>query len=242
MSIQLIWQLENFGIGNLARIKAQRAGVEGHHRPPQYPGHGGCRGDPGPGASPVGGGPGLQADRALRTGIITFNGTSKAWGRPGGSANVLVLISRPQEAVYSLELLNVAFDEYFSTVADYNRAQFELFHALGYPAREIAGSSPRRSPAGEHGAAGIPASGGQRAAAGHPLKIPLRRSDLQGRTAPGESCPRSIEGPHCGRRLSTRLRGPLDFSLVATTGTLAHRPWRRRVSVLLQRASRLSCS
>ena len=30
-----------------------------------------------------------------------------------------------------------AFDEYFTTVAEYNRAQFELFHALGYPAREI---------------------------------------------------------------------------------------------------------
>ena len=32
----------------------------------------------------------------------------------------------------------MAFDEYFTTVADYNRAQFELFHALGYPAREVA--------------------------------------------------------------------------------------------------------
>ena len=32
----------------------------------------------------------------------------------------------------------MAFDEYFTTVAEYNRAQFELFHALGYPAREIA--------------------------------------------------------------------------------------------------------
>ena len=58
---------------------------------------------------------------------------------------MLVLTFRPQEAVYSLEQLNVSFDEYFSTVADYNRAQFDLFHALGYPAREIA----QLRPAGE---------------------------------------------------------------------------------------------
>ena len=48
------------------------------------------------------------------------------------------LVTRPQEAVYALQLLNVAFDEYFTTVAEYNRAQFELFHALGYPAQEVA--------------------------------------------------------------------------------------------------------
>ena len=33
--------------------------------------------------------------------------------------------------------MKLAFDEYFTTVAEYNRAQFQLFHALGYPAREI---------------------------------------------------------------------------------------------------------
>ncbi len=56
--------------------------------------------------------------------------------------DVLVLTFRPQEAVYSLQLLNVAFDEYFTTVAEYNRAQFELFHALGYPAQELAALRP----------------------------------------------------------------------------------------------------
>ena len=40
--------------------------------------------------------------------------------------------------MYSLEQMNVSFNEYFMTVSDYNRAQFELFHALGYPANEVA--------------------------------------------------------------------------------------------------------
>jgi hypothetical protein len=39
-----------------------------------------------------------------------------------------------------------SFDEYFSTVADYNRAQFELFHALGYPASEVARLRPVGAP------------------------------------------------------------------------------------------------
>jgi hypothetical protein len=38
--------------------------------------------------------------------------------------------------------LNVAFNEYFTTVADYNREQFELFRAMGYPAQEVAIQHP----------------------------------------------------------------------------------------------------
>jgi outer membrane protein TolC len=139
VSIQLAWQLESLGIGNLARIKSQRgqesraiidlrreqdrvaAEVNRAHAALQA-------------ASPRV----LQADRALRTAIITFNGHLEGLGQTRRFENILVLAYRPQEAVYSLVLLNVAFGEYFATVADYNRAQFELFHALGYPANEVA--------------------------------------------------------------------------------------------------------
>ena len=78
-----------------------------------------------------------QADRALRTAIITFNGNFEGLKQTTRFGDVLVLVNRPQEVVFALQLLKLAFDEYFTTVAEYNRAQFELFHALGYPAREI---------------------------------------------------------------------------------------------------------
>ncbi len=91
----------------------------------------------------------VQADRSLRTGIITLNGSFEGLKEISRFANVLVLITRPQEAVYSLQLLRVAFEEYFTTVAEYNRAQFDLFHALGYPAYEVAISAAAgRGPAG----------------------------------------------------------------------------------------------
>jgi hypothetical protein len=134
-----MWQLEAFGLGNLARVKRQRseqsqsivdlretqdmiaADVTRALARVQSS------------AARV-----LQADRSLRTGIITFNGHLEGLEQTRRLGNVLILTFRPQEAVYSLDLLSVAFNEYFTTVAEYNRAQFELFHALGYPASEIA--------------------------------------------------------------------------------------------------------
>jgi hypothetical protein len=80
----------------------------------------------------------LQADRAMRTAIITFNGNYEGLKQTTRLGDVLVLVNRPQETVFALQLLMVAFDQYYSTVAEYNRAQFELFHALGYPAHELA--------------------------------------------------------------------------------------------------------
>jgi hypothetical protein len=138
VTVQLIWQLEGFGIGNLARIKARRGDqsraiikfrktqdmvvadvIRAQARLQSA-------------AARV-----QQADRALRTGLITFQGHLEGLEQTRRFGNVLVLTFRPQEAVYSLDLLSVAFDEYFTTVAEYNRAQFELFHAMGYPAREL---------------------------------------------------------------------------------------------------------
>ena len=140
VSVQLMWQLEDFGIRQpRADQEAAGQGVAGHHRILQDPGQGGGGREPGPGAASSRRRPGSSRPIApLRTGIITFNGHIEGLEQTSRFGDVLVLISRPQEAVYALQLLNVAFDEYFTTVAEYNRAQFDLFHALGYPAREIA--------------------------------------------------------------------------------------------------------
>jgi hypothetical protein len=54
----------------------------------------------------------------------------------------LLLINRPQEAVAALQQLDGAYASYFVTVSGYNRAQFELYHALGFPARILAAERP----------------------------------------------------------------------------------------------------
>jgi outer membrane protein TolC len=138
VSLQLVWQFDAFGIGNLARIKEQRGGqsetmvqlykaqdkvaaevTEAHARLQSA-------------AARVG-----QADRSLRASIIAYNGNVEGLRHTTRYGDVLVLIYRPQEVIYALRLMKISFDEYFTTVAEYNRAEFELFHALGYPAQEV---------------------------------------------------------------------------------------------------------
>jgi outer membrane protein TolC len=143
VSYQLIWSLEGFGVGNLARIKKQR-GQQSDAIVELFKAQDMVAADVTRAQARLQSATArvLQADRALRTAVITFNGNLEGLGQTKRFGDVLVLIYRPQEAVYALQLLKVAFDEYFTTVAEYNRAQFELFHALGYPAREIALDRP----------------------------------------------------------------------------------------------------
>jgi hypothetical protein len=80
----------------------------------------------------------VQAERELRAALANYNGNYEGLQQTQRFGNVLVQIFRPQEVVFALQLLGRAYDNYFATVAEYNIAQFQLFHALGYPAREIA--------------------------------------------------------------------------------------------------------
>ncbi|MGP0066244.1 MAG: TolC family protein [Isosphaeraceae bacterium] len=138
VSVQLTWQLEGFGIGNLARIKRQR-GQQSEAIIDLRTAQDMVAADVNRALARAQSATArvLQADRSLRTGLITFNGQMEGLGQTSRFGNLLVLVNRPQQAVYALQLLYVAFEEYFATVAEYNRAQFDLFHALGYPAREI---------------------------------------------------------------------------------------------------------
>jgi outer membrane protein TolC len=143
ISVQPLWQLEAMGIGNLARIKQQR-GLESLAIVEFLKTQDTVAADVTRALARVQSASArvLQADRALRTAIITFNGNYEGLKQTTRLGNVLVLVNRPQEAVFALQLLKVAFDQYFTTVAEYNRSQFELFHALGYPARELAELRP----------------------------------------------------------------------------------------------------
>lgn len=143
VSVQLIWQIEYMGIGNLARIKRQRGEQSGAIMN-LYRTQDGVAADVTRALARVQSAAlrVIQADRSLRTGIINFNGNLEGLGQTSRFANMLILINRPQEVVFSLGLVRIAFDEYYSTVAEYNRAQFDLYHALGYPAYEIALRNP----------------------------------------------------------------------------------------------------
>jgi outer membrane protein TolC len=137
-SVQPLWELEAMGLGNLSRIKGQR-GMESQAIIEFFRTQDMVAADVTRAQARVQSAAArvVQADRAMRTAIITFNGNYEGLQQTTRLGNVLVLVNRPQEAVFALQLLQVAFDQYFTTVAEYNRSQFELFHALGYPAQEV---------------------------------------------------------------------------------------------------------
>jgi outer membrane protein TolC len=146
-SFQLVWQLEAFGVGNLARIKKQR-GDQSESIIALYKSQDMVAAEVTraqarlqSAAARV-----TQADRALRTASVTFDANYDGLRQTTRFGDVLELVNRPQEVVYALQLLKVSLDEYFTTVAEYNRAQFQVFHALGYPARELAELRPPGAP------------------------------------------------------------------------------------------------
>ena len=143
VSLQPLWQLDAMGIGNLARIKAER-GMQSLAIIDLYRLQDMVAAEVTRSVARLQSATARvsQADRALRTAIITFNGNYEGLRHTTRFGNVLILVNRPQEVVFALQLLKLALDESFSTVAQYNRAQFELFHALGYPAREITYARP----------------------------------------------------------------------------------------------------
>lgn len=143
MSYQLVWQLEGLGAGNRARIRERQGNrlqalVELFRVQDQI-------------AAQVVEAQALvesarirkgEAERGLREALITYDANLRGLGETTRSGDLLILIYRPQEVVVALQNLQAAYLRYFSTVADYNRAQFRLFYALGYPAQGLAYERP----------------------------------------------------------------------------------------------------
>ena len=86
-----------------------------------------------------------QAEDGPEGSADDFAGNLKGMSETTRFGDLLVLVNRPQEVVAALQQLARAYDNYFVSVNDYNRAQFRLYRALGYPAgdaglRAIAGA------------------------------------------------------------------------------------------------------
>jgi outer membrane protein TolC len=83
-----------------------------------------------------------DAEPALREAGELVNKTLEGLGQTRRLGDALVLVVRPQEAVAAVQAFAQAANDFFAAVADYNRAQFRLYRALGHPARCLAGAMP----------------------------------------------------------------------------------------------------
>lgn len=78
------------------------------------------------------------SDTGLREALINYEGNLKGMEQTTRFGDLLMLVNRPQEVVASLQQLDDAYKAYFQAVQDYNRSQFRLFRAMGYPAEILA--------------------------------------------------------------------------------------------------------
>jgi outer membrane protein TolC len=138
VDVGVVWTLENLGAGNRAAVRLRAAqqqqalldlfNTEDQVAEEVVRAHALLEAA----AARVG-----QAEAGVREANITLAGTRIGLRETRGAGGLLELINRPQEAVAALQQLNRAYDTYFAAVNGYNRAQFQLYRAMGYPARVL---------------------------------------------------------------------------------------------------------
>ncbi len=145
--VQLLWTLQNFGFGNRALIRQRTAEnkvalteqlrtqarvaaevVQAHALAQTA-------------AKRV-----KKAEVQLKEAQVTVEQNLLGVSEPRRAGNLVQLIVRPQEVVAAINALNQAYTDYYSAIADSNRAQFQLYRALGQPAQALLTDLPCGTP------------------------------------------------------------------------------------------------
>jgi hypothetical protein len=136
--MQMVWTLQNFGLGNRALVKQRTAEnqaalmelfrvqdrvaaevVQAYAQAQTAKGRIG------------------EAETELREAQELVRQNLQALGQTqqGAGGGPVALVARPQEVVAAIQMLQQAYVDYYTSIADYNRAQFQLYRALGQPAQ-----------------------------------------------------------------------------------------------------------
>jgi outer membrane protein TolC len=142
VNVQLLWELRNFGFGDRAAVRErqaeeQRAVIELFRVQDRVAAEVAQAHDRLASAAVRVG----EAETGLKETQVNYAGNLKGLGETNRFGDVLVLVTRPQEAVAALRQLGRAYDNYYLAANDYNRAQFQLYWALGYAAGILACSN-----------------------------------------------------------------------------------------------------
>ncbi len=139
VSVELLWALNNMGLGNRALVRERQAEQQQalfeFYRIQDMVAAEVVRAHAELVAAAV---RVKQSEAGVQQAQISYTGNVKGLSETTRFADILVLVNRPQEVVAALQQLGQAYDNYFTSVNDYNRAQFRLYRALGYPANILA--------------------------------------------------------------------------------------------------------
>jgi hypothetical protein len=82
------------------------------------------------------------AEAGLRAAAASAEKNLAALSATREKGGVVQTLVRPLEAVAAVQALAQAYSDYYGAVADYDRAQFRLYRALGQSAGSLAGALP----------------------------------------------------------------------------------------------------
>jgi outer membrane protein TolC len=145
LDLQLLWTFQNLGLGNHALVQQRRAenaaaAVELFRTQDQV------AADVAKALAQAQSAAGrlVEAEAEVRDAAESAGKNLEVLGqtkttKAGG--NVLALVVRPLEAIAAVQALGQAYADYYAAVADYDRAQFRLYHALGQPAELVTGAA-----------------------------------------------------------------------------------------------------
>jgi outer membrane protein TolC len=161
--LQVIWELQNLGFGYTARVRERRAeyqlalleSLRLQDRVASEVVQAYQQGQSA--ASRV-----REAERGLKDAVYSATENIRSVSEPKRVGNLDIPVIRPQEATAAIQALVKAYFDYYGAVADYNRAQFRLYRALGQPAQMIldGGLVPCSAPPAQGGpSSDLPASG-----------------------------------------------------------------------------------
>lgn len=138
VDLQLLWQLDNLGFGNVAKVhqrqaESRAASVEflrikdrvAADVAQAYA------------QAELAGRRVKVAETGLKFAVESAEANLVALGQTKGAGANMVLLVRPQEVVSAIQALSQTYIDYYGAVADANRAQFRLYRALGQPAQYL---------------------------------------------------------------------------------------------------------
>lgn len=145
--VQVLWELQNFGLGNAARVKERRAEnevailelfrLQDRIAAEVAQAYAQVKSADGRIA---------QAETGVKDAIDSVNKHFEALEHTQRVGNLVTLLVRPQEVVAAIQGLGRAYNNYYQAVADYDRAQFRLYRAIGQSSQCISGSPALSAP------------------------------------------------------------------------------------------------
>jgi outer membrane protein TolC len=136
--LQVLWQLDNLGVGNVARTRVRdsehRAAIlelfRQQDRVAAEVSRAYAQARQAARRATI-------SERQVRLAVDSYNKNLVGLGQIHRSGELVQTIVRPQEAIAAIQSLAQAYADYFRAVADSNRAQFRLYRAMGQPAQTL---------------------------------------------------------------------------------------------------------